>query len=242
MLSTSIIEEYITPVNTHNPLVRQLAKAEVFTDFPSSDLEDIAAHAGLRTMAAPGILFQQGHRVTAWHLVVTGGVKLVRQCPNKRMVTIDFAVDGAALGLEGLLVDGRYTTTAVVRQPSQVVSISASHFLDLLMRRSELNFRLLAYLSKQVLHYMVRSERLSAYSAEEKLAAYLLDHSDEHSPRRYLEHLPLKRKDLASLLSISPETLCRTIGKFRNAGWISTRDHSLTISRRRDLEQFLTKI
>ena len=51
--------------------------------------------------------------------------------------------------------------------------------------------------------------------AAEKLAAFLIDHCNEEQPQAPLTGLPQGHGDLASLFSMSRETPCRSLSKFR---------------------------
>jgi CRP-like cAMP-binding protein len=67
---------------------------------------------------------------------------------------------------------------------------------------------------------------LSLLNAEQRVAAYLLEHRDTDDLDGPVGNIPYRRKDLASRLNLTPETLCRVLGHFRKRGWISMPSNS----------------
>ena len=44
-----------------------------------------------------------------------------------------------------------------------------------------------------------------------------------------MTRLPVRRSDLASILGVTTETLCRVVARFRREGWILTADHDILV-------------
>ena len=69
--------------------------------------------------------------------------------------------------------------------------------------------------------------RRNSLEAGPRLYASLKDYADEAGSDTFT--LPLKKKDLASLLGITPETLSREFSKLKKDGYIAAKGKQITI-------------
>lgn len=132
------------------------------------------------------------------------------------------------VALHCLFSENGYSTTAVAMQQCDVLAINAERLLWHVKQKPELSWRVALHLSREIEEMVGEIEQLSMSSATERLAAYLL-RLHEKPERNNGERVPRRRADLANLLSVSTETLCREISRFRKQGLISTDKGSFTI-------------
>jgi CRP-like cAMP-binding protein len=124
---------------------------------------------------------------------------------------------------EAVLFSGgaRYPVSAVMVLPSVVVAIDAASYLKLLNSSNSLCLNLMAKLSQR-LHWMVNEvDRLTLQNATFRLVCYLLSHISEDENNRRDVNLSMAKHVIASRLSITPETLSRSLKELSTQGLIN---------------------
>jgi len=215
--------------------ISQLQRCRLFSGIGEPRLSALASICSSRTLAAGQTLFWHGEPVGHVFLVLDGAINLERRVKENQRKVIDIVEGGRIIGLHSMFSPNGYYTTAVAACDTHVLACNAERFLHQLKRTPELGWRIAVTLSDEVERLLSMVEQLSAYSAAERLAAYLLEnHCDEDGAAE--DRAPRRRADLASLLSLTPEALCREISRFRRLGVISTDDGTFQVLNPEPLE------
>jgi len=101
-----------------------------FREMPAGkrkDLENLAEKIDLRSR---GVLFDTGGTANKVYYLVSGGLKLQRKGPNRRTYILDFVAPGTLFGYTESLAGSSRTERAIAMQPSTVLVLPASKFLD----------------------------------------------------------------------------------------------------------------
>lgn len=199
----------------------QLRSNWLFSSKDDAELAAVGRFSSVRQLEPNQTLFWQGDSVGHVFLVLDGALKLTRHDRKNRWKIARIAGAPDLVALHCLFAENGYTTTAVATQYSSVLAINAERLVWHIKERPQLAWRVALYLSREVECLVGEVEQLAMSSASERLAAYLLRLHDEPEQANG-ERVPRRRADLASLLSLSTETLCREISKFRRRGWIAT--------------------
>lgn len=208
--------------------VSQLRRNWLFAPGGAGEAEAVLRFSNVRQLAANQTLFWQGDSVSHLFLVLDGAVKLMRRDRKDRCRITQVAGAPDLIALHCLFADNGYSTTGVAMEECAVLAINAERFLWHVKKTPELAWRVALGLGREMEGLVGEIEQLSMSSASERLASYLLSLHDE--PERYNgDRVPRRRADLASLLSLSTETLCREISKLRSLGWIATEGGGFTI-------------
>ena len=92
------------------------------------------------------------------------------------------------------------------------------------------------------LHFLVEQIRsVSLRNAEQRVAGYLLENYDPEDTTKPVARIPERRSELASILGLTTETLCRVVASFRRQGWIATVDHDIVVAEAHSLKGLLSK-
>ena len=218
-----------------------LRATPLFSSFPEADLDTVCTFCKRMEFPAKEVLFREGEPCKAVYCVVSGLLKLYVSGPERREKALAFIPPGRTLGETALFSGQGYVASAMALQDSSVVAINAFSLLRFLGQHTELTWKVLAIISRR-LHYAVDQVRsVTLHSAEQRLAAYLLDNHDPEEPGRAVTRLPVRRSDLASILGVTTETLCRVVAKFRREGWILTADHDILVREPEALQGLLAQ-
>ena len=145
----------------------------------------------------------------------TGSFKHYRTDETGARKITCFPARGDFLALDSIGL-ARHSCTAVALEDSEVYAISCA----ILRQQLTILHRLLALSIREM---RTSTVQLHNATAEQRLAAFLLDRAKRHSrlagtPPRY--RLPMSRCDIGNHLHLSPESVSRVMHQFKQAGLI----------------------
>jgi len=181
----------------------------LFAQLDSNQLDRVAQRAARIRIAEGESVFEQGDPFERFYLVVSGQIKLYRLSPAGNEKVIEVISQGSTFAEALMFLDRpRYPVGAQALSTSELISIDARDFADMLKDSVETCFLLLGDMSQRLRGLLREIDELSLHSATCRLAAALLQIAPEAG---HSFELPIAKQVLASRLSITPETLSRII-------------------------------
>lgn len=197
-----------------------LETSSLFRGLDEKSLERLEPISALRRLATRATLYAQGDPGDAIFVLMDGSMKLTRRTGGAREHVIRLIRPGEVLAESLLFSEKVYAATAVALEDSRLLAVDAQRFVAQLRRDPHLAWNVLERLGKRIQELQTQTELLATHTAEQKVAAYLIDRYRTSSPNEAVIALSCRRSDLASLLALAPETLCRVITEFKRRGWI----------------------
>ena len=183
------------------------------------------------------ILFHQGDKADYFYLVVEGDIKLFRTSEGGNEKIIEIASKHHTFAEAVMFMEQpNYPISAEAINDSVLYRFTVRTYLELLSQSHELCFVLLGDLSIRLRRMLNEIERLSLENGRFRVIHYLdelLDRRDQNPIK-----LTLKKKVIASRLSITPETLSRIFRELTEEKIISISGKSITIHDRARLKSF----
>ena len=215
----------------------------LFSCYGDNDLTHLAAFSRLEWKRAGSVLFHEDEPCQSFYFLNSGLVQLYRDAavgPPEQTKVVEFIEEGESF-VEGALFSGQgYPVAAKTLEDSELIRIDAVRFSRFISVRPRLCWRMLGGLGSHLHQLVGQIASLSLHNAEQKVAVYLLEHADGDDDKPVVRPLPSRRRELASRLNLSVETLCRVLSHFRRAGWILTEGSSgIRILEKRALQQVL---
>ncbi|WP_404420229.1 Crp/Fnr family transcriptional regulator [Nibricoccus sp. IMCC34717] len=207
-----------------------LRRTTLFADLPVPHLSSVTEACSLRSLAKGEILFREGERSDGFFVVRTGTVSVSKITPDGREQVICVFREPESFAEVTLATIETYPANATALEPSQVIVVHKGPFLDLIRRQPELALRMLASMSVHLKHLVQSLQDLKGTQIEYRLADWLLRHSPAAAagcPTRF--ELPISKRNLASQLGVTSETLSRTFARFRSEGIIVVDGAVITI-------------
>ena len=167
---------------------------------------------------AGDVLFAQGQPSESLYSLRRGLVKITCHTTDGREQIVGFASPGKLLvGLQSLEDDNcQYSAVA----ETDVVACKIRHrpLMHAIKNRGEVAMRVISALNAQLGHSRELMRVMSHKCAASKIASFisLIIPRAERSNHRFT--LPFSRGEIASLLGLSEETVCRHMAKMRRAG------------------------
>ena len=199
----------------------------------SIDIEELRSHVPItqRKVAAGQYLYRAGQPFNALYLVNVGFLKTCLVAEDGREQVTGFRMRGDLIGIEAIGA-ATHECDVVALETSGVWELPYPAILRACAQMPELQERLTWALAAEI-----RSDRswklaLGSLSAEQRVAAFLLDLASRHealgfSPRHFV--LRMGRADIGSFLALKHETVTRALTRLAGQGCIDVQWREIRI-------------
>jgi CRP/FNR family transcriptional regulator len=183
-------------------------------------LEQVARQSTRGRITSGDTIFHQGDPAREIVSVVDGAVRLVRLLPDGRRAAIGFRFAGDLIGFTA----GReHAFSAEAMTDATICRLDRRHLEQFLHRHPVIEARMLDLCMRELAATQDHLLVLGRFSAEERVAAFLVSLAEAQKVRRRSEvmlDLPATRADLGDLLGLTLETVSRVFSAFRRRGLI----------------------
>jgi len=179
------------------------------------------------------VVFNEGEPCRGFYIVESGAVKLYKESADAKEHVLHIAMPGDCFGEAALFLGMGYPASAAAVRDSELILLRKDEFLQLLMERPEVSFRLMASMATWA-HRLVSSiEALTLKDASSRFAAYLLAEARAGD----VVELGMPKQVLASHLGMTGETLSRLLARFEADGLIAARGRRIQLRSVEGLEE-----
>lgn len=207
-----------------------LSNSGVFQQCTARDLKSIRLFTEDLPIANKQFVFRSGDPCASLYVLADGLLKLTRPVGAGNEAVVAFVNPFESMCEDTVFTQCPFPLGAQALQPSRVLAVNMRSLLELMHARPPLVWKFAATVSAKVGSLTDRLVRFVTLNAEQRAAALLLTQFANRSNRR-----GPKQTDMANMLAISPETLCRLLAKFRRSGWIANDDGQVVIVDERGL-------
>ncbi len=187
-----------------------------------SDLDSLdGLSLARRKVAAGTTMYVEGDRFQFIHAVRTGTFKSTLMLSDGREQVSGFHMPGELMGLDGVAT-GRHASTAIALEDTEVCAIPYATLTELAAGGgSEMQQMVTRLMSREIVREHSLMMLLGSMTADERLAAFLLNLSQRmqargFSPREF--HLRMSRAEIGSYLGLKLETVSRSFSSFQRQG------------------------
>jgi CRP/FNR family transcriptional regulator len=166
------------------------------------------------------ILFSQGQSSSSLYSLTEGMVKICSHSADGLEQIVGLSTPGNLLvGLQSIN-DDRYAYTGVAETAVRACKVNHRALLSCVRQKGEVALRLLNAVNAQLAHSRALMEVMGHKCAAAKIASFILlmTPRSEHGNCRFA--LPFSRLEMASLLGLSEETVCRLMANMKRTGAI----------------------
>lgn len=187
--------------------------------------------AEVRPLATGQTIF--GHTDPATTLVaVREGEVALGLCTTDGTFRTERIVHGPAwLDLSAAWIDGVHAMDARTMTPATVVDLSKTGLSQVMLRHPPLAQHLIRSLARLVQHMAANTHELMHKDAPARLAQWLSQRCEAVPgvPEQAVVHLRERKRDVASQLAITPETLSRLMRSFTRQGVIEVAGYTVHV-------------
>jgi CRP/FNR family transcriptional regulator len=176
-------------------------------------------------------LFKAGDPFNALYAIRSGFLKTTVLNADGREQVTGFQMGGELLGLDGI-GSGSYNGNAVALEDSEACVLPFALIEQLGREIPAIQRNLHSVLSREIVRDHGVMMLLGSMSAEERLAAFLLNLSRRFTARGYSAsdfHLRMTREEIGSYLGLKLETVSRLFSRFQSDGLIEVQQKHVRI-------------
>lgn len=177
-------------------------------------------------------LYRTNQAFHALYAIRLGFFKISDTSADGREQITGFSMPGELLGLDAISTD-LHSCDAIALEDSELCEIPFGTLEGLSREIPALQRQFHRIMSREIMREHGLMMLLGNMSAEERLAAFLLNLSQRFKERGYSEHrfyLRMTRNDIGMYLGLKLETVSRTLLAFRDAGIIHLKNRYLEIN------------
>ncbi len=194
-----------------------LSAIPMFSALTRADLKQVAAIAVTKRYPRGATVFSEGDPSEGFHIILDGKVRIFKISAEGKEQTLHVFGPRQPVGEAAVFAGAPYPAHAETLESTTVLYFPRDAFIALLESRPTVALGLLATLAKRLMQFAALVEQLSLKEIPNRLAAYLL-HLHRHAPPGAAIDLDMSKKQLATLLGATPETLSRTFTRFEQDG------------------------
>ena len=219
-----------------------LRGCQLFTGLPASNIATMASFVIPKHLAKGDYLFREGDHAEGFYVVQTGAINVhrVNAAGKEQVIHLFRPIESFAEAT--LATEGGYPADARATEPTTVLLIPKSDFIELLRKRPELALRMLGSMSQHLRVLVGLLDDLMLKDMETRVANWLL----KRCPRPLtntpaIVQLDRTKRVLAAEMGATSETLSRTLAKFRDKKLLHVRGETITVLHPAELGKILRR-
>ena len=190
----------------------------IFNHLEEEQMDEVMALIHSRSYKKGEDIYQTGNASDALYIVRRGRVKIYRISESGKEQIIRILNPGDFTGELALFNESVHDAFASALVDTDICMIKRNDLQNLLLKYPNISMKILSELS----HRLAQSETQTTRATERvelRIALFLVESMD-HNSKSDVITLPMSKKDLASYLGTTPETISRKLLEFEDAGLI----------------------
>ena len=216
--------------------IELVMKTELFRGSPRSVLMRILAVSDCTVgeYSKNDIVFSKTSFTRSLGIVLGGKLRVIKENADKRPIVMSTLQSGSLFGAAALFnSQGEYVTQITAIEHSRILFLPQRLIKRMIEREPEIAENYIRYLSERILFLNRKIYFLTAGTAEQRLASFLLDNLSEGE---YSE-MPMPMHRLADALNMSRASLYRAFDLLIESGAVSKQGKLVCISNAEHLNQ-----
>lgn len=202
-------KQYLNPKTCHFCI----ASVPIFSSLTKKQLEKVSLVIRLKTYAKGEIIYRTGEVSDAFHILQEGHIRIYRLAESGKEQLIRIVNPSEFTGELALFKKGNYEAYAEAITDVTVCQISHLDFQSLLAEYPSISLIMLTEISKRLGTSEQQSTWFTTETVRSRLAHFLISQINSTATQPIVD-LPMCKKDLASYLGTTPESISREFSKF----------------------------
>ncbi|HHW30607.1 MAG TPA: Crp/Fnr family transcriptional regulator [Clostridiaceae bacterium] len=182
-------------------------------------MDEIMKTVKSRSFKRGELIYRAGDHSDSLYIVNSGKIKIYRLSESGKEQLVRILNPGDFTGELALFSQSVHESYAEAMEDTKICIITRSDLQEFLMKYPSISLKFLAEFSRRLEKSEKQTARVSTEKVETRLALFLAECvTSSEGPMEFV--LPMSRKDLASYLGTTPETISRKLAEFEDAGYI----------------------
>lgn len=163
-------------------------------------------------------IYMAGDQSDTLYIVRKGRMKLFRISESGKEQVLAFINPGEFTGELALFREGYYERFAQATMDTQICTIERKDLEEILLKYPTISLKLLSEFSNRIENSEKQQTRYATEKVDTRIALFIAESLEDENTKIF--EFPMSKKDLASYLGTSPETISRKLGEFEDQGYI----------------------
>lgn len=194
----------------------------IFNHLQDAEMKEVAKTTRSISLKKGELLHSAGDASDSLYIIHRGKVKVYRLSENGKEQLIRILQPGDFAGELALFKESIHDDYAEAMEKTEICSIQRRNLQELLQSYPNISLKILSEFSSRIDQAETQMTSFATEDVETRIALYLAQQVEENKSEDY--RLPMSKKDLASYLGTTPETISRKLTKFEEEGWIEQKD------------------
>ena len=214
---------------SHRPGTPCVAIVPLFAGLTPEEQDEVATHARPIRRARGEVIHRPGDDVSHLLVVHRGRVRISHLAPTGQERLLRVLDPGDFVGEAAFVTGARPDDWATALADVELCSFDHADLRALVAQYPDIAVRMLHAVTERLEAAERRIAELTSSDVEARLAGYLIDLPTTRRDGQVVARLPLAKKDIASLLGTTPETLSRRLAALDEAGLIGVRGRDVVL-------------
>lgn len=170
------------------------------------------------------IIYQAGDQSDSLYIVRRGKIKIYRLSESGKEQLIRILTPGNFTGELALFRESIHESYAEAMEETEVCMINRLDLQQILKKFPSISLKILSEISSRLEKAEKQTTRVSTEKVETRIALFLAECIDPEGQSMEIT-LPMSKKDLASYIGTTPETLSRKLTELEEGGYIKQMSH-----------------
>lgn len=190
----------------------------IFNHLTAAEMKEIVKTTNSVSHPRGHTIYRADEQSEGLYIVHKGRVKIYRLSETGKEQLVRILEPGDFTGELSLFSESLHDAYAEAMESVELCVMSRDDFQKFLVKYPAISLKVLNEFSTRLAKTEKQAANLAMESVEVRVARYLADLVEEQNNQSIT--LPISRKDIASHLGTSPETISRKFTEFEDAGWI----------------------
>lgn len=170
------------------------------------------------------IVYRAGDKSDSLYIVSSGKIRIYRLSKSGKEQLVRILTAGDFTGELALFSESIHESYAEAMEETEVCMITRSDLQEFLIKFPSISLKILSEFSIRLEKSEKQATRVSTEKVETRIALFLAECIDSETQSMEFV-LPMSKKDLASYLGTTPETISRKLTELEDAGYIKQKAH-----------------
>ena len=221
--------------------IQEMRKNSLFQDLSEADFSYLVENTTRCELKTDEVFFRQQDPAEEFFFLLKGKVKLYLLSVDGTEKVVDIINEGNTFaeavmfrGIPGFPVNGEALCE------SKVLRINSEAYMSILHKSPKTCIKVMGCLSVRLHWLMNELDRLSLHNATYRLISYLLDNIPKDIIESTEVNLSIPKHVVASRISVTPETLSRTLKRLTEEGLLEVHDKHIVLINPSELRRLVS--
>lgn len=205
---------------SHHHIVGCVSLVPIFNHLPVEQMNEIRQVVQSISFQKGELMYRAGDRSDSLYIVNKGKMKIYRLSESGKEQLIRILQPGDFTGELALFRQGIHEAYAEAMENSQICQIKSEDLQPLLLKYPSISLKILSEFANRLDSAEKQTANVATEKVETRIAMFLVECLEQNQSASNIIELPMSKKDLASYLGTTPETLSRRLREFEDAGYI----------------------